>query len=123
MDLRSMLEAANQSVKTYTTEEAMQKAGDASVVFIDVRDAPELAQTGKIPGALNASRGMLEFLIAAGSPYHQPVFAENKEFVFYCASGGRSALAAKTAQDLGLENVAHVAGGMMAWKEAGGETE
>src|ERR1700739_2034060 len=74
-------------------------------------------------GALSATRGMLKFLIDPESPYQKPIFAEDKRFVFFCAGGWRSALAAKTAQDMGLENVAHIAGGFGAWRKAGGPVE
>jgi rhodanese-related sulfurtransferase len=66
---------------------------------------------------------MLEFWIDPASPYHKPVFAEPKRFVFFCAGGWRSALAAKTAQDMGLEDVAHIGGGFKEWREAGGPVE
>ena len=68
--------------------------------------------------AFACARGMLEFWIDAESPYAKPVFAEPKRFVFFYAGRWRSALAAKTAQDKGLENVAHIGGGFSAWKKA-----
>ncbi|HCK06641.1 MAG TPA: rhodanese, partial [Rhodobacter sp.] len=73
--------------------------------------------------AFNCPRGMLEFWIDPKSPYHKAVFAVDKQFIFYCASGWRSALATKTAADMGLENVAHIGGGFTAWTEAGLPTE
>ena len=85
-----------------------------------LRDVRELDRDGMIPGALHAPRGMLEFWVDPASPYHRDVFANGKKFVFYCASGWRSALAAETLQDMGLEPVAHIEGGFTAWKEAGG---
>src|SRR5690606_18958113 len=96
--------------------------GRGDAVFVDVRDAPELAG-GRIPGAVHASRGMLEFLIDPESPYHKQVFAEPKEFIFYCKSGARSALAAQSAQEMGLARVATIEGGLNAWEEGGGEVE
>jgi len=90
------------------------------VVFIDLRDIQELARTGRIAGARHVPRGMLEFWIDPKSPYHNPLFADDKRFVFYCASGWRSALAAKCAQDMGLHPVAYLDGGMTAWLEADG---
>jgi rhodanese-related sulfurtransferase len=73
-----------------------------------------------IPGAFHATRGMLEFWVDPASPYHKPIFAEDRQFVLYCASGWRSALSAKTLVDMGMTNVAHVGGGFTAWKQAGG---
>jgi rhodanese-related sulfurtransferase len=116
---KQLLGEANQVVLTYTPAEAKSLLSDTRVVFVDVRDTPELERDGKIPGALHASRGMLEFLVDPESPFHKPLFASGKKFLFYCASGGRSALAAKTAQEMGLEQVAYISGGIKAWKEAG----
>ncbi len=83
----------------------------------------ELEREGRVPGAFHCPRGMLEFWIDPASPYHKPVFAEPKRFLFYCASGWRSALAARTAQEMGLDGVAHLGGGLKAWREAGGPVE
>lgn len=93
------------------------------MVFIDVRDTPELDTKGTIPGAIHASRGMLEFHIDPESPYHIEEFVSGKELLFYCAVGGRSALAAQTAQEMGLSSIANVEGGFEAWIEVGGPTE
>jgi rhodanese-related sulfurtransferase len=90
------------------------------VVFVDLRDIRELQRLGRIPGAHHCPRGMLEFWIDPDSTYHREIFAEDKKFVFFCAAGLRSALAAKTAVEMGLEPVAHIAEGFGAWKEAGG---
>jgi rhodanese-related sulfurtransferase len=82
-----------------------------------------LQREGKVPGALHCPRGMLEFWIDPQSPYHKPVFAQDKTFVFFCAGGLRSALAAQTAQRMGLKPVAHIKGGFGAWKASGGPIE
>ena len=92
-------------------------------MFVDLRDPREMDREGKLPGAFACTRGMLEFWIDPESPYHKPLFAEPKRFVFFCAGGWRSALAAKTAQDMGLAHVAHIEGGFSAWKQAGGPAE
>jgi rhodanese-related sulfurtransferase len=92
------------------------------VTLVDIRDPRELEREGHVPGAFHCTRGMLEFWIDPKSPYFKPRFAEDKKFVFFCAGGLRSALAAKTAQDMGLKPVAHVIGGYKAWREAGGKT-
>ena len=93
------------------------------VVLVDIRDPRELTREGRIEGAFHCPRGMLEFWIDPESPYHKEVFAEDKQFVFFCAGGLRSALAAKTAQDMGLKPVAHMIGGFGAWKKSGAPIE
>ena len=118
-----MLADAEAAIETLPARDAAKLHGNPDVVFIDLRDPREIEREGRIPGAFHCTRGMLEFWIDPDSPYHKPIFAEDKRFVFYCAGGWRSALAAKTAHDMGLEKVAHVGGGFGAWCEAGGATE
>ena len=120
---KAMLEAASASIRALTPEEAIALKGREDVVFVDLRDPRELTREGKIPGAFHCTRGMLEFWIDPESPYAKPIFQEDKTFVFYCASGWRSALATRTAQEMGLAPVAHIAGGFTAWRNAGGEVE
>ena len=120
---RQLLAEANVEIQTYTPEQAMKLVGQPDVLFVDLRDPRELEREGRMPGAFPCTRGMMEFWIDPDSPYHKPVFAEPKRFVFFCAGGWRSALAAKTAQDMGLEHVAHIEGGFGAWKQAGGTIE
>ena len=96
--------------------------GSDSHVFIDLRDAAE-QRHGIIPGAVVSSRGLLEFHIDPESPAYNPAFNQDKTYIFYCASGGRSALAAKVAVDMGLSPVVNLSGGSGAWKAAGGATE
>ena len=120
---KQLLAEADAEIQTLTPEAAVALHGSGDVVFVDLRDPRELEREGKMPGAFACTRGMLEFWIDPESPYHKPVFAEDKRFVFFCAGGWRSALAAKTAQDMGLENVAHVEGGFGAWHKAGGPVE
>jgi rhodanese-related sulfurtransferase len=117
---RQLVDEANAQVRTYTVAEAIAKHGDPHVQFVDVRDPRELERDGIVPGALSAPRGMIEFWIDPQSPYFKPVFGEDKEFVFFCSLGWRSALATKTVQDMGLANVAHIEGGFTGWKAAGG---
>ena len=93
------------------------------LVIVDIRDPREIERDGRIPGAFACTRGMLEFWIDPESPYHKPVFGEDKRFVFFCAGGMRSALAAATAKEMGLKPVAHIEGGFGAWREAGGPVE
>ena len=120
---KALLDEANAKVETIPAAEAVPLLGDGSVVFVDLRDPRELEREGRIPGAVHCPRGMLEFWIDPESPYHKPVFAEDKRFVFFCAGGWRAALAAAAAQDMGLKPVAHLGGGMGAWKAAGGPVE
>ena len=103
-----------------SVEDAIALHGRSDVVFVDIRDVRELAREGRIPGAFHCPRGLLEFWVDPQSHYHKPVFTEDKRFVFFCAGGLRSALAAQTAQRMGLKPVAHIAGGFGAWCEAGG---
>lgn len=120
---KDLLAEANAVIKTTSVEDALTRLGDEDTVFIDLRDVPELEREGKIPGALHASRGMLEFLIDPESPYHNTIFSSGKTFLLYCASGGRSAFAAQRAQEMELNPVAHIGGGLKAWKEVGGPVE
>ena len=114
-----MVAEANREVRVLSPEDAHAMLGRPDVNFIDLRDIRELAKTGRIPGAHHIPRGMLEFWIDPKSPYHKPLFDEDKTFVFYCAGGWRSALSAKTAQDMGLKPVAHIDGGFEGWAAKG----
>jgi len=120
---RQLLDEANAAVTTLDASEAVALHGDPGVVFVDLRDPRELEREGRIPGAFHCTRGMLEFWVDPESPYHKPIFAEPRRFLFYCASGWRSALAARTAQEMGLDKVAHIGGGLTAWLAAGGPVE
>jgi rhodanese-related sulfurtransferase len=117
-----MLAQANAAVPKLSPAEAKEKirAGDALVV--DVRDPTEVQQTGKVKGAVNVPRGMLEFRADPESPYHNPAFQKDKTILLHCASGGRSALSAKTLQDMGYTAVYNI-GGFKDLAEAGIETE
>jgi rhodanese-related sulfurtransferase len=120
---KALVAEANSKIETIPTEAAKALVGKGDVVLVDLRDPRELEREGKIPGAFHCPRGMLEFWIDPESPYHKPVFAEDKKFVFFCGGGWRSALAAATAQEMGLKPVAHIEGGFGAWKKAGGAVE
>ncbi|WP_420135821.1 rhodanese-like domain-containing protein [Rhodopseudomonas sp.] len=123
--IKAMIDEANASIETLSTADAiaLQKSGAEDVVIVDIRDPREIERDGKIPGSFSCTRGMLEFWIDPQSPYAKPIFQQDKKFVFYCAGGLRSALAAKTAQDMGLKPVAHIEGGFGAWRDAGGPVE
>ncbi len=120
---QELVRRAEAVIGTISATEALAAANDEQTVFVDLRDIRELQREGKIPGAKHVPRGMLEFWIDPGSPYHKPLFSEPKRFIFYCNLGWRSALAAQVAQEMGLENLCHIDGGFEAWKEAGGEVE
>ena len=120
---KQLVAEANNQVKTVTPEEAMKSVGDSGTLFVDLRETEELKRDGKVPGAVHMPRGMLEFYIDPESPYHKPELASGKKVIFYCASGGRSALACRTAQEMGLTNAAHIGGGFRNWLEKGGTVE
>ena len=120
---KSLVEAAEREIETLSVEDALKLHGRGDVVLVDIRDIRELQRDGRVPGALHCPRGMLEFWIDPESHYHKPKFAEDKRFVFFCAGGLRSALAAQTAKQMGLQPVAHIRGGFGAWKIAGGPVE
>lgn len=120
---RTLLDEANAKIRTIPAAEAIPMLEREDTVFVDLRDPRELEREGRIPGAVHCPRGMLEFWIDPESPYHKPVFAQDKTFVFFCAAGWRSALSTATAQDMGLKPVAHIDGGFTAWREAGGPVD
>ncbi len=118
--VKDMVAAANAELTCIPASEAQALPDDPDVTLVDLRDIRELQRDGMIPGAFHCPRGMLEFWIDPDSPYAKPQFQEDRKFVFYCASGWRSALSAKAAQDMGLKNVAHISDGFGGWKKAGG---
>ena len=120
---KALVEAAESEIETLDAVAAEARLGDDHVVFIDLRDVRELQREGKVPGAFHAPRGMLEFWVDPDSPYHKPLFAEDKQFIFYCHSGWRSALATHTVQRMGLGRVCHIGGGFDAWKDIGAPVE
>ncbi|MFN3350442.1 rhodanese-like domain-containing protein [Pseudorhodoplanes sp.] len=121
--VKSLVEAAEKEIENLAVEQAIALYGRDDVVLVDIRDIRELQRDGRVPGAFHCPRGMLEFWIDPQSPYHKEAFAQDKKYVFFCAGGMRSALAAQTAQMMGLKPVAHIRGGFGAWKKAGGPVE
>ena len=122
MGIMDKVAAAKREVPSITPEDAAKLVGQPNVLFVDVRDPTEVAASGKVKGAVNVSRGMLEFRADETTPYHDKAFAKDKTVILYCASGGRSALAGKLLKDLGYQDV-HNLGGFKDLKEAGLETE
>ncbi|MDE2578356.1 MAG: rhodanese-like domain-containing protein [Hyphomicrobiales bacterium] len=120
---KQLLAEANAIVESVDVRHALPLAGDASVQFVDVRDGHELAASGRIPGAVHAPRGFLEFIADPDGPMHKKEFSSGKKLVLFCATGGRSALAARQLMEMGFANVAHMPGGFAAWNAAGGPVE
>jgi rhodanese-related sulfurtransferase len=121
--IKLLLQEANREIETMDVADVKAAVERGDAILVDIRDPRELEREGRIPGSFPCTRGMLEFWIDPESPYAKPVFQENKKFIFHCASGWRSALAAKTAQDMGLKPVAHLGGGFKAWRDAGEAVE
>jgi rhodanese-related sulfurtransferase len=121
---RQLVDEANAQVRTYSVGEVRLRLDDPNVQIVDIRDARELEREGTVPGCINAPRGMLEFWVDPASPYFKPVFGdEGKEYILFCGAGWRSALAARTLQDMGMRNVAHIDGGFAAWAKQGAPVE
>lgn len=120
--IREMLAEANAAVPRLNPTETREMTGRRNVLIVDVRDASELTTGGKLKGAVNVSRGMLEFRADPDSPYHLQDFQRDKTVVVYCASGGRAALSGKTLKDLGYPSV-YNAGGFKDLANGGLETE
>ncbi len=114
-----LVKEAKQQIENLSPEQVKEALEKENVTLIDIRESEELEQNGKIPGSFHAPRGMLEFYADASLPYHKPEFNKEKKIILHCASGGRSALAAATLKQMGYENVAHLDGGLKAWKEEG----
>jgi rhodanese-related sulfurtransferase len=121
---RALVDEAMGQVRTYTVEQVRERMGQPGLQLVDIRDIRELQHEGTVPGSFHAPRGMLEFWVDPESPYFKKLFAdEDKEFVLFCGAGWRSALAAKTLQDMGMSNVAHIDGGFTEWVRQGAPTE
>ena len=118
-DVREMVAEANAEVETLTAVEAIAALDDADTVFVDVRERDEHA-AGCVPGAVHVPRGLLEFAADPASPLHKAALSSGARLVVYCASGGRSALAAKTLKDMGIGRVANLLGGIAAWRKNAG---
>ena len=117
--VEEMIAEARETITEHTPDEALRRQREADAVIVDIRDVRELQREGVIPGAIHAPRGMLEFWVDPQSPYHKPVFAEDREFILQCASGWRSALSARTLGEMGMTNISHLVGGYGAWREGG----
>jgi rhodanese-related sulfurtransferase len=112
-----LVKEAKKEIENLTPQQAMEELKQATATLVDIREEEEL-KNGKIEGAIHAPRGMLEFYADATLPYYKKEFDKEKRLILYCASGGRSALAVQTLKNMGYNNIAHIDGGIKAWKEA-----
>ncbi len=117
--VKSLVAKAKSETKAVTPQQAFDQLRARTAILIDIRDIRELQREGQIDGAFHAPRGMLEFWADPQSPYHKEVFARAGNLILFCASSWRSALAAKTLQDMGLTNIFDMEGGFNGWKSAG----
>jgi rhodanese-related sulfurtransferase len=121
MGIRELAEQAQTEVRSINVDETLPRHGDGDLVFVDVRDIRELERDGTIADAHHAPRGMIEFWFDPESPYHREILGETeKTYVLFCNAEWRSALCAKSLQDMGINNVVQLFGGLPAWKAAGG---
>jgi rhodanese-related sulfurtransferase len=117
-----MVARARARIEEIETDDAIAMVNDPAVQIVDLRDPRERERSGFIPGSFHCPRGMLEFWVDPDSPYFKEVFAQDKKFVFHCASGWRSALSVATLQDMGFD-AAHLKDGFSGWEKAGGPVE
>jgi rhodanese-related sulfurtransferase len=122
ISVKQMMEVANAAVPRLTLTQAREMIAKGNTLVVDVRDAPEVEKTGKVAGALNVSRGMLEFRADPESPYYDKNFAKDKTVILYCASGGRSALSGKVLKEMGYDQVYNL-GAFKDWAEGGGAVD
>ena len=120
---KELVAEAEAEIAHVTAADAIAMLRREDVVIVDIRDPRELRKEGRIPGSFHAPRGMLEFWVDPESPYHRPIFAEDRTFIIHCARGWRSMLATQLLQRMGLKSVMNLLGGFGAWKDAGGPVE
>ncbi len=118
-NVHEMVDAAKAELDNISPEEAQRRIDEEGALFVDIRDVRELQREGVAPGAKHAPRGMLEFWASPDSPYHDAEFAADREFIFCCGGGWRSAFAARDMKAMGMEKVSHIEPGFGGWKKAG----
>ncbi|MGV3529898.1 MAG: rhodanese-like domain-containing protein [Flavisolibacter sp.] len=118
-----LVKTAKAGIENLSPQQVHEEITKGIATLIDIRESEELEKNGKIPGSTHAPRGMLEFYADPTTPYHRPEFDQDKRIILHCASGGRSALATATLKEMGYQNIAHLDGGINAWKEASLPTE
>ena len=116
-----LVKEAKHKIEGLSPEQVSNELLNENTILIDIRESEELKQNGKIQGSVHAPRGMLEFYADETLPYYKTEFNKNNRLILHCASGGRSALATATLQEMGFKNIAHLDGGIKAWKESGME--
>ncbi len=117
--VQTLVSEALEDIKTITSDEALKMYSENQCNLIDIRDIRELQKEGRVEGASHIPRGMLEFWLDPNSPYFKEGKLDmNKEMVLFCAGGLRSALAAKTLDEMGFEKVSHIDGGFGALKQS-----
>ena len=122
LGVKQMMEGANAAVPRITLAQAREMIAKGNALVVDVRDAPEVENSGKVAGALHVSRGMLEFRADPELPYHDKNFTKDKTIILYCASGGRSALGGKVLKEMGYGQVYNL-GAFKDWAEGGGSVD
>jgi len=120
LHVADMVQQARSEIDEIDAKDAIPLANDPNVVFVDLRDVRERQRSGYIPDSFHCPRGMAEFWVDPESPYFKDIFDREARFIFYCASGWRSALTLQTLQRMGFTNAAHLAGGFTSWGEADG---
>ena len=121
--IKELCQEAENEIETLAVNDVMLLSEHEDIQLIDIRDIRELWRDGTIPGSIHAPRGMLEFWVDPASPYYKEIFGSGKKFIFYCAGGMRSALAAHPVHRMGLPPGAHMSDGYAGWVKAGGATE
>jgi rhodanese-related sulfurtransferase len=121
--LMDMVAEAKAEITELSVDELQAEMDAGTCTVVDIRDIRERVEKGSIPGAVSSPRGMLEFWFDPESPYYRDNYTFDGRYVFYCAGGWRSALAAKVISDIGYTNVAHLEPGFGGWEKAGKEIE
>ena len=120
--VKEMMAAANAAIPKISPAQAQKLMREKNALVVDVRDPAEVEASGKVKGAINIPRGMLEFRADDETQHFDKSFSKDRPVIVYCASGGRSALSGKTLRDMGYTEV-HNLGGFKDWAESGGEVE
>ena len=117
--VEELVQDAKSQIETLSPEATLKKQQSGTALLVDIRDIRELGRAGRIPGAFHVPRGLLEFWIDPASQYHKPELATDKTLILFCAGAWRSALAVRTLQEMGVENIAEMGGGFSGWNDAG----
>ena len=120
--IMELVAEAKKAVPGITPNELKDIMDRDDVLIVDVRDHPEVSETGTVQGALHVSRGMLEFCADEATPYYDKAFSRDKTIVLFCASGGRSALCGQSLLNLGYLDVRNL-GAFADWREFGGPVD